>query len=165
MTTHDDREESRMESSRRSTGTRRTGLLLALIAALAATTASAVVLKGRGELHAAGSGLAVLDMRGVVHARGGGILIVEPQAIVDIDGQGRETQLDDGRILYEGYGRAKIVTPRRSRIEIAGARIRLHARGAGRAVLRGCGLVHTDDVDGDWEEDVEVEFQSDSGNE
>ncbi|MAE97142.1 MAG: hypothetical protein CL910_21035 [Deltaproteobacteria bacterium] len=136
-------------------------LALALVLAFSATAASGIVLKGRGELHGFGSGLAVLQMRGVLTVKGGGVLIVSEDARVETHGVGRETLLGDGRILYEGFGRAVVASPRPTRIEIAGAGIRLHAKGAGRALLKGCGVVHTDDFDGRWENEIELDFESD----
>jgi len=48
------------------------------------------------------------------------------------------TLVEDGRILYEGFGQAAVRSPdQRSRFEAAGARIQLHARGLGRAFLAG----------------------------
>ena len=136
-------------------------LALAVGAALMATAASAVVLKGRGEVHAMGSGLAVFDMKGVLVVRGGGLLIVDERARVDVEGIGRQTALGDGRVLYEGYGRAVVASPEPTRIEIAGAKLRLHAKGVGRALLKGCGVVHTDDLHSRWEEEVDLEFETD----
>ncbi len=134
-------------------------LALVVGATLLATAASAVVLKGRGEVHAAGSGLAVFDMVGVLVVRGGGLLIADESARVEVEGIGRQTALGDGRVLYEGYGRAVVASPEPTRIEIAGAKLRLHARGAGRALLKGCGVLHTDELHSRWEDDVDLEFE------
>ena len=139
------------------------GTLIAAVAvALIATATSAVVLKGRGELVAYGSGLAVVELRGVLRARGIGLLVVEPDAEVETQGMGRATELADGRILYEGFGRVRVRSlDQRTRVELAGAGIRLQARGVGRAFLKGRGGYHTDDLDGEWGPESEIEFESD----
>lgn len=137
-------------------------LTIALVAgaALLASAASAAVLQGRGELHAAGNGSAVLEMGGVLTVPGGGVLIVQDDVQIETQGVGRRTDLGDGRVLYEGYGRAIIESRDPTRIKISRARIRLHAQGAGRALLEGCGVIRTDDVDVDWADDLELEFDS-----
>ena len=135
-------------------------LALAAVVGLTASGVGAVVLKGRGELHAYGSGLAVLKMRGVLAVRGAGVLIADEDAVVDVGGRGKATHLGDGRILFEGYGHALITSRTPTRIEIAGAHIRLHAKGAGKALLKGCGVISTDDLDLRWEDQNSVEFDS-----
>ena len=83
---------------------------------------------------------------------------------VEVEGRGRSTELPDGRTLYEGFGRARVRSlDARTRVEVGGARLRLHARGVGRAFLKGCGVVHTDDLDADWGPDLEMGFESDTG--
>lgn len=134
-------------------------LALAVGAALVATAASAVVLEGRGEVHAMGSGLAVFDMAGVLVVRGGGLLIADESARVEVEGIGRQTSLGDGRVLFEGFGRAVVASREPTRIEIAGAKLRLHAKGAGRALLKGCGVVQTDDQHTRWEAEALLEFE------
>ena len=60
---------------------KRGGPVLAVLGiALAAASASGVVVKGKGELVAYGSGFAVVELRGVLRVRGLGLLIVEPDA-------------------------------------------------------------------------------------
>ncbi len=132
-------------------------------AMLVASTASAVVIKGRGELRAAGNGLAVVELRGQASIGGAGLVIVDDFAIVETDGIGRETEIGGGRVLFEGFGRVTVRSlDRPTRIEAGGAKVRLAARGVGRAFLKGCGVFHTDDVDGPWAPDNEVEFDSES---
>ncbi len=141
----------------------RTSLLGITALALAlgfASTASGVVLEGKGDLVAYGSGFAVLELRGEVRLRALGLLIVEPDVEVETDGRGRSTFLEDGRILYEGFGRAVVRSPDApTRIELGGAGIRLRARGVGRAFLKGRGVVHTRDHDAPWEHEGELELE------
>lgn len=135
--------------------------LVAAVLLLAAGAAHAVILKGRGELTAAGSGLAVLDFRGGAALAGIGMAIVEEDALVDTQGEGRITPIDDGRLLLEGFGRIVVRSlDERTRVEIAGAKLRLRARGVGRALLKGVGHYMTDDLDGAWNAEQVVEFES-----
>ena len=140
---------------------KRTGGIALLIAAvlLAASAAHAVVLQGRGELTAAGNGVAVLVFRGGANLGGIGIAVVEEDALADVQGHGRITPLGDGRLLLEGFGRIEIRSPDRpTRVEIAGAKLRLRARGVGRAFLKGVGHFMTDHLDGRWGPDMELEL-------
>jgi hypothetical protein len=135
--------------------------LVAAVLLLAASAAQAVILKGRGELTAAGSGLAVLDFRGGAALAGIGVAIVEEDALVETQGQGRITPIDDGRLLLEGFGRIVVRSfDERTRVEVAGAKLRLRARGVGRAFLKGVGHYMTDDLDGAWNVEQVVEFES-----
>jgi hypothetical protein len=127
---------------------------------LLAGAAGAVVLKGRGELIASGNGLAVLELRGKASVRGLGLVIVDEHAVVDAQGHGRSTRLGDGRVLFEGFGVVSVRSLRqRTRVEAAGAKLRLRAQGSGVALLKGTGHFLTDDVDGRWGAGVTVEFQ------
>ena len=125
---------------------------VALVAAVAlAASASAVVIKTRGALSAAGNGLAVLELRGVVTLRGAGLLVAERDAVVDAEGAGRVTPLDDRRVLFAGFGKVTVRSlDDRTRVEAAGAKLRLRARGVGVAVLKGVGHYMTDDQAGRW---------------
>ncbi len=127
---------------------------------LVAGAAQAVVVKGKGTLRAAGSGFAVLDFRGVASVVGAGLAVVEEDDVLRLDGHGRITPLDDGRILLEGFGRIVIRSvDDRTRVEVAGAGIRLRAKGVGRAFLKGHGRYSTDDLDDDWRDDDVIEFE------
>ena len=133
--------------------------LVAALFLVLATAASGVVLHGRGELHAMGNGLAKIQMVGVLAVRGGGVLIVDDHVRIETEGHGRTTYLEDGRVLYEGFGRARMVSDTPMDVTIAGARIRIHAKGGGRAFLKGIGRIQTDDLDTDWADDPEVAFE------
>jgi len=134
--------------------------LVALLLVAVAGSAGAVVIKGRGELTAAGNGVAVLVFRGGANLAGVGLAVVEEDAIAGLDGHGRITRLDDGRVLLEGFGRIEIRSPdQRTRVEIAGAKLRLRARGVGVAYLKGVGTFMTDDLADAWTEDLGVEFE------
>ncbi len=99
---------------------------------LVASAAGAVVLEGRGQLSAAGNGLAVLQFRGEGTFAGFGLAIVEQRAIVSTSGEGHITPLPRGRALLEGFGHVSIRSfEERTRVEIAGARLRLRAGGDG----------------------------------
>ena len=136
-------------------------MAVALVLALMAGTAQAVVVKGRGELAAAGNGVAVIVLRGGVNVAGVGLAVVEEEDIAELEGHGRITPLGDGRVLLEGFGRIEVRSPDdRTRVEAAGAHLRLRARGVGVAFLKGVGHFMTDDVDGPWDADTEVEFDS-----
>ena len=141
---------------------KRSGGIALLIAALLLATSAAhsVVVKGRGELTAAGNGVAVLVFRGGANLAGGGLAVVDEDALVDVQGHGRITPLGDGRLLLEGFGRIEIRSPdERTRVEIAGAKLRLRVRGVGVAFLKGVGHYMTHDVDGAWAEDLSLEFE------
>lgn len=150
--------------SKAKSGWRRTGIGCAVVLlALVAGVAQAVVIRGVGQLSAAGNGLAVIELRGGLVARGIGLAIVEEEALAHVEGHGRITPIDDGRLLLEGFGRMVVRSPdERTRVEIAGARLRLRARGVGVAFLKGVGHFMTDDVDGRWEPESEVEFDSEA---
>jgi hypothetical protein len=141
---------------------RRVGWIGAAFAAagLGAGAAHAVIVKGRGELQARGSGFAVLELRGGATASGIGLAVVEEAKIVERTGQGTVTPLGDGRVLLEGFGSIAVRSPDdRTRIELAGARLRLRARGAGVAFLRGVGHYTTEDgAEGYWGRDLAVEL-------
>ena len=127
---------------------------------LAAGVAHAVVVKGRGDLLARGHGVAVLELRGVATASGVGLAIVEEDALVEAGGGGKTTPLGDGRLLLEGFGMLELRSlDAPMRVELAGARLRLRARGAGVAVLRGNGFYATDDAEGRWGSDLRVELE------
>ncbi len=133
----------------------------ALVAAcLAAGAAHAVLVKGRGELLARGSGFAVLELRGGVAASGIGLAVVEEEKIVETSGEGRLTPLGDGRVLLEGFGQVVVRSPDEpTRLELAGARLRIRARGAGFAYLRGVGQYTTEDGEGRWAPDLAIELE------
>jgi hypothetical protein len=133
--------------------------LVAAALVLVTSAAQAVVVKGRGELTAAGNGFAVLDFRGGATLAGVGIAIVEEDALVDTHGEGRVTPIDNGRLLLEGFGRIVVRSlEERTRVEVAGSKLRLRARGVGRALLKGVGHYMTDDLDGTWNHDQILEF-------
>ena len=135
--------------------------LAAAVLFVVASAAHAVIVKGRGELTAAGSGLAVLDFRGGAPLAGIGVAIVEEDALVETQGHGRITPIDDGRLLLEGFGRIVVRSlEKRTRVEIAGAKLRLRARGVGRAFLKGVGHYMTDDLDGVWRSEQVLEFDN-----
>lgn len=126
----------------------------------AAGVAGAVVIKGKGQLTAAGNGVAVLVFRGGANLAGVGLAVVEEDAIAGLDGHGRITPIGNGRVLLEGFGRIEIRSPdQRTRVEIAGAKLRLRARGVGVAYLKGVGHFMTDDHADAWSEDATVEFE------
>jgi len=134
-------------------------LLLAAMATGFEARAEEVV--GRGELHAAGNGFAVLVFRGQATVRGRGLLVAQRDDLLETRGEGRATPLGDGRVLLEGFGRVTVRSFRdRTRIEAAGARLRIWARGIGVAHLAGAGIYTTDDLEGSWGPDVRVEFES-----
>lgn len=146
----------------RGAGSRRLWMAAALAAALVgAGAAQAVVVRGVGALAAAGNGLAVVDLRGQVGVKGVGIVVADPDVVVRTDGVGQVSLLDDGRAVYEGFGYVVVESlDARTRIEAAGARIRLRARGIGTAVLKGKGVYSTADLDGAWNADATIEFES-----
>ncbi len=128
--------------------------------ALAAGAAHAVLVKAKGELLARGNGAVALELRGAVSANGVGLAIVEEDALVETRGDGRVTPLGQGRLLLEGFGGIVVRSPDGpTRIELAGARLRLRARGVGVAHLRGVGLYSTDDSEGRWSPDVSLELE------
>jgi hypothetical protein len=130
------------------------------VACLAAGAAQAVLVKGRGELLARGSGFAVLELRGGVTASGAGLAVVEEAAIVETSGEGRMTPLGDGRVLLEGFGQVSVRSLEDpTHVELAGARLRIRARGAGFAWLRGVGQYTTEDAEGRWSPTLAIELE------
>jgi len=129
-------------------------------AGLAASVAHAVVVKGRGELLARGNGVAVIQLRGAVVANGIGLAVVEEDKLVETSGDGRITPLGGGRLLLEGFGGLVVRSPDEpTRLEVAGAALRLRAHGAGIVRLRGSGIYATEDGDGRWGQDRVVELE------
>ena len=137
------------------------GIALAVAALLlVASSAGAVVIKGVGELRAAGNGAGVLEFRGQGTFVGVGLAVVEHDALVSVRGNGNATPLPGGRVLLEGFGRITVRSlDNRTRVEIAGAHLRLRVRGAGIAILKGVGHVSTDDLDESWTDERIFEFE------
>lgn len=116
-----------------------------------------VTLRGSGTLVAQGNGRAYISGTGGVRVRAlvEGNMIVSPEAGVITDGQGTITELDNGWVKYQGFGRA-IVVGTNMVVDINGNGIDIVARGSGTVTLTGNGTYRTFGenfyMDGTWTE-------------
>jgi hypothetical protein len=131
------------------------GFALVLLLTLTFTgLASAETLRGKGWLHAEGSGAATLRMSGKVEINGHGVGVVYIYGAEEIraDGQGRRTNLAGGGVVFRGYEGTIQVAGKHMTVKMVGAKIDFTARGKGVAHLRGRGHYETANLAGDWNE-------------
>ena len=136
---------------------------LVLMLSLALTgLASADVIRGKGTLHAQGSGAATLRMTGHVEitSHGSGVVYIYGAERIHATGDGNRT--DRGRlVIFRGHEGTISITGERMMVRMVGQDIEFTARGKGTAILRGRGTYETGDGHtGDWAPDgltVEVE--------
>jgi hypothetical protein len=141
------------------------GLSMVMMLTLVFTgLASAEAIRGKGWLHAAGSGTAILRMSGQVEINGHGVGAVYIYGAEDIQaqGQGRRTNLAGGGVIFRGYEGTIQVVGERMTVKMIGEQIDFTAHGKGVAHLRGRGHYETAHHSGDWNNrGLEVEVVED----
>lgn len=117
-----------------------------------AGAASADIIKGKGWLHAEGSGVATLRMSGEVDITGHGVGAVYIYGAEQIraDGDGRRIDRADGGVLFRGYSGKIHVIGERMVVRMIGSKIDFTVHGKGTAILRGRGYYETRGFSGDW---------------
>lgn len=118
--------------------------------------ASADVIRGKGWLHAEGSGMAVLKMTGYVEiaGQGSGVVYIRGAESIHAEGDGKRSDLPNGAVIFRGYEGTIKVTGEKMFIRIVGQNIEFTARGKGSAILRGNGHYETGGGGaGDWAPD------------
>ncbi|MFN8454078.1 MAG: hypothetical protein U0401_05275 [Anaerolineae bacterium] len=101
-------------------------LSLVLLLSLALTgLASAETIRGKGWLHAEGSGAATLRMSGQVEINGHGVgaVYIYGAESIQAQGDGRRTDLSGGGVLFRGYEGTIIVIGENMRVKMIGAKI------------------------------------------
>ncbi len=131
-----------------------TGLVF-LLSMVLVGAASADVIRGKGWLHAEGSGVARLWMSGQVEitGHGGGTVYIYGAAEIEAGGNGRRVDLPGGGVVFYGSEGEIHAGGERMFVEIIGRKIDFTARGKGKAVLRGKGRYETEGFSGDWASD------------
>ncbi|GAB4428978.1 MAG: hypothetical protein Kow0031_09360 [Anaerolineae bacterium] len=130
--------------------------LLMLLTVAFAGVASADIIRGKGWLHAEGSGFAKLQMTGQVEINGHGVgaVYIYGAESIRADGDGKRSDLRGGGVVFRGFEGTIHVTGQRMVVKMLGSDIDFTARGKGRAVLRGNGTYETGDGgSGDWQPD------------
>ena len=130
--------------------------LVMLLTLAVAGVASADVIRGKGWLHAEGSGFAKLQMTGHVDINSHGVGAVYIYGAEDIhaEGDGKRTDLPGGGVVFRGYTGSISVIGERMVVKMLGKQIDFTAHGKGRAVLRGRGTYETGGGgSGDWQPD------------
>jgi len=130
--------------------------LVMLMGMVVTGVASADVLRGKGWLHAKGSGMAVLKMTGHVEivSHGSGAVYIYGAEKIEASGQGIRNDLPGGGVIFRGHQGTIEVTGERMLVRMIGKKIEFTARGKGKAVLRGEGYYETGGGGtGDWEPD------------
>jgi hypothetical protein len=128
------------------------GLAVSLLAMLTATVYAAD-LRGTGELHAWGDGMA--GVRGDVETTitGNGLLMIrdhDGDGEWTVSGTGRRRDLPSGWTIYVGFGGTVEAEGSCITVLLSGYDIELWAEGTGVALLYGEGGYHTRHGDGDW---------------
>lgn len=128
------------------------GLVLMLGMALTGL-ASADVIRGKGTLHAEGSGAATLRMSGHIKITSHGSGVVYIHGAEGIRAEGDGNRVDRGRlVIFRGHEGTISITGERMVVRIVGQEIEFDARGKGTAILRGRGTYETGNGHtGDWE--------------
>ena len=129
--------------------------LVMLLTMAVAGVAGADVIRGKGWLHAEGSGFAKLQMTGHVKINGQGVGVVYIYGAEEIhaEGSGRRSNLHGGGVVFRGYEGTIHVVGERMVVRMIGGKIDFTAHGKGRAVLRGRGTYETRSGSGDWQPD------------
>ncbi len=129
--------------------------LVLLLSMALVGAASADIIRGKGWLHAEGSGAATLRMSGQVDITGHGVGVVYIYGAEQIraDGDGQRINRADGGVVFRGYSGKIHVTGERMAVKMIGSKIDFTARGKGTAILRGRGHYETEHFTGDWAPD------------
>lgn len=136
--------------------------LVFLLSLTLAGLASADTIRGKGWLHAKGSGVATLRMTGRIEIEGHGVGVVYIYGAESIEahGAGQRTNLRGGGVVFRGYEGTIKASGERMTVRMVGKKIEFTAHGKGVAHLRGRGIYETRGFSGDWAADgltVEVE--------
>lgn len=133
---------------------RLTALMLTLVFLFVLSTpAIGATVKGTGFLFACGSGVAKIEGKGKVHIEGNGVLWVKDvagDARIVVKGYGKKVVYKDGTICYKGFRGVADITGSHIKVKIKGVKIRLWAKGSGRAYLKGRGVYRTKKKCGRW---------------
>jgi hypothetical protein len=122
--------------------------------------ASAETLRGKGWLHAEGSGVAALNLSGEIEIIGHGVgaVYIYGHEALHVSGSGKGTDLPGGGVLFRGYSGTIKVVGEDMRIRMIGGKIDFTAHGKGVVHLRGRGHYETANLSGDWnDKGVELE--------
>lgn len=133
------------------------GLVLALLL-LTVSPAWAEGVKGAGELHAWGDGLAGVRGDGEVTITGNGVLYFRDQngdAEWSVSGEGDRRNLPSGWIVYYGFNGTFEAEGSRITVALSGYDVELWAEGTGAAVLRGDGEYEINGHRFSWTSDFE----------
>jgi len=126
---------------------------LVLLLSMALTgLASADVIRGKGWLHAEGSGVAILKMSGQIEivSHGTGAVYIYGAETIHAEGDGKRSNLRGGGVVFRGYEGVIKATGARMRVKIIGKEIEFTARGKGTIFLRGRGHYESEGLAGDW---------------
>jgi hypothetical protein len=130
--------------------------LVMLLTMALAGVASAEVIRGKGWLHAEGSGFAKLQMAGQVEVNGHGVgaVYIYGAEVIHAEGNGKRSDLRGGGVVFRGFEGTIHVMGQRMVVKMLGEKIEFTAHGKGRAVLRGHGTYQTGGGgSGDWQPD------------
>ena len=131
------------------------GLVLLLTLTIAGV-ASADVIRGKGWLHAQGSGIASLHMTGKVDivGHGVGMVYIRGAEAIEANGRGNRVNRGNGVVVFYGYEGEIQVEGKNMVVRMVGKKIEFTARGKGKAWLRGRGTYETGNgYTGDWAPD------------
>jgi len=132
-------------------------LLVSLIALLTAAPAPARSGTDVGQVGAVGRGSVAVHASGIIEFRliGEGVLVIQDvdEHDVLIDGDGEVHVTDEGALRVENFTGDVRVRGHGIRAGFRRGPVALHARGHGRAFLRGQGRYRTADVTGNWTHD------------
>jgi hypothetical protein len=114
--------------------------------------ASADVIRGKGWLHAEGSGVATLKMSGHVEivSHDKGVVYIYGAEKIEAEGDGKRSDLRGGGVVFRGYEGVINASGARMRVKIIGEQIEFTARGKGTIFLRGRGHYESEGLAGDW---------------
>lgn len=134
------------------------GLVLALLL-VTVSPAWAEGIRGTGELHAWGDGLAGVRGQGEVTVTGNGVLYFRDHngdAEWSVSGDGERRDLPSGWILYYGFDGTFEAEGSRITVALSGYDVYLVAKGSGAAVLHGNGEYEINGHRFFWSSDFEV---------
>ncbi len=133
------------------------GLVVALLVA-SVSTAWAAGVRGTGELHAWGDGLAGVRGDGEVTISGNGVLYFRDHAgdaHWSVSGTGERHDLPSGWIVYYGFDGTFEASGSRITVALSGYNVDLWAKGTGLAVLHGDGEYEVNGHRFFWRSDFE----------
>lgn len=134
------------------------GGLMLVLALAAAPAAQAAGIRGTGELHAWGDGLAGVRGNGTVIVSGSGVLYFRDRAgdaDWSVSGTGERRDLPSGWIIYYGFDGTFQVTGSHITVTLSGYNVDLQAKGTGLAILHGEGEYEVNGHHFFWRSDFE----------